>query len=159
MKPNDEYVIETQALSKRYGRKLALDHLDLRVPRGRIHAIVGANGAGKSTLFRILLGFLPPTAGSARILGRDSQQLTVNPNTVSKAYAELIAEGWVESRQGLGLYVAPPRQRLSDAERSRRLDDAIQRFLHDVIALDFPPDEVQARLHREFLALAPRKSA
>ena len=73
---HDEYVIETSALSKRYGRKLALDHLDLRVPRGRIHAVVGANGAGKSTLFRILLGFLPPTAGTARILGRDSQQLT-----------------------------------------------------------------------------------
>ena len=73
--PHD-YVIETEALSKRYGRKLALDHLDLRIPRGRIHAIVGANGAGKSTLFRILLGFLPPTAGNARILGRDSQRLT-----------------------------------------------------------------------------------
>jgi ABC-2 type transport system ATP-binding protein len=73
--PHD-YVIETDALSKRYGRKLALDHLTLRVPRGRIHAVVGANGAGKSTLFRILLGFLPPTAGSARILGRDSQHLT-----------------------------------------------------------------------------------
>lgn len=74
--PNTEYVIETEALSKRYGRKLALDHLDLRIPRGRIHAIVGANGAGKSTLFRILLGFLPQTAGEARILGRDSQRLT-----------------------------------------------------------------------------------
>lgn len=71
-----DFVIETAGLSKRYGRKLALDRLDLQVPRGRIHAIVGANGAGKSTLFRILLGFLPPTAGSARILGRDSQQLT-----------------------------------------------------------------------------------
>ena len=88
-----------------------------------------------------------------------AQQLTINPNTVAKAYAELTAEGWLESRQGLGLYVAPPRQRLSDAERERRLDEAIQRFLHDVIALDFPPDEVQARLHHEFLALAPRKSA
>jgi len=74
--PQTEYVIETEALSKRYGRKLALDHLDLRIPRGRIHAIVGANGAGKSTLFRILLGFLPQTAGQARILGRDSQRLT-----------------------------------------------------------------------------------
>lgn len=74
--PNSEYVIETAALSKRYGRKLALDRLDLRIPRGRIHAIVGANGAGKSTLFRILLGFLPQTAGEARILGRDSQRLT-----------------------------------------------------------------------------------
>jgi ABC-2 type transport system ATP-binding protein len=72
----DEYVIETDALTKRYGRKLALDALDLRIPRGRIHAVVGANGAGKSTLFRILMGFMPPTAGEARILGKDSQQLT-----------------------------------------------------------------------------------
>ena len=48
---NDDCVIETVALTRRYGRKLALDHLDLRIPRGRIHAIVGANGAGKSTLF------------------------------------------------------------------------------------------------------------
>ncbi len=76
MPTTNDYVIETVALSKRYGRKLALDHLDLRIPRGRIHAIVGANGAGKSTLFRILLGFLPQTSGEARILGRDSQRLT-----------------------------------------------------------------------------------
>lgn len=71
-----EHVIETDGLSRRYGRKLALDRLDLRIPRGRIHAIVGANGAGKSTLFRILLGFLAPSDGEARILGRDSQRLT-----------------------------------------------------------------------------------
>ena len=74
--PTTDYIIETVGLTKRYGRKLALDHLDLQMPRGRIHAIVGANGAGKSTLFRILLGFLPPTSGTARILGRDSQQLS-----------------------------------------------------------------------------------
>lgn len=76
MNASNDYVIETRALSKRYGRKLALDNLDLRIPRGRIHAIVGANGAGKSTLFRILMGFMPPSAGEARILGRDSQALT-----------------------------------------------------------------------------------
>ena len=76
MNASNDDVIETRALSKRYGRKLALDNLDLRIPRGRVHAIVGANGAGKSTLFRILLGFMPPSAGEARILGKDSQQLT-----------------------------------------------------------------------------------
>ena len=76
MSESTDCVIETVALSKRYGRKLALDRLDLRIPRGRIHAVVGANGAGKSTLFRILLGFLPPSGGQARILGRDSQRLT-----------------------------------------------------------------------------------
>lgn len=71
-----DHIIETRALSKRYGGKLALDRLDLAIPRGRIHAIVGANGAGKSTLFRILLGFLPQSSGQASILGRDSQKLT-----------------------------------------------------------------------------------
>lgn len=76
MEGDSDYVIETLALTRRYGHKLALDHLDLAIPRGRIHAIVGANGAGKSTLFRILLGFLAPTSGESRILGRDSQHLT-----------------------------------------------------------------------------------
>ena len=88
-----------------------------------------------------------------------AQQLTINPNTVAKAYADLTAEGWLESRQGLGLYVAPQRQRLSDGERERRLDEAIQHFMHDVIALDFAADDVLARVEHEFLALAPRKSA
>jgi GntR family transcriptional regulator len=88
-----------------------------------------------------------------------AQQLTINPNTVAKAYAELTAEGWLDSRQGLGLYVATPRQRLSDAERERRLDEAIQRLLQDVVALGFDADEVIERLRVELLALRPRKSA
>lgn len=73
---NDEPVIRTRALCKRYGRKMAIDHLDLVIDRGNIHAIVGANGAGKSTLFRILLGFMPATSGEAFILGRDCRALT-----------------------------------------------------------------------------------
>ena len=88
-----------------------------------------------------------------------AQQLTINPNTVAKAYTELTAEGWLESRQGLGLYVAPVRQRLSEPERERRLEEAVQRFMQDVIALGYAPEELQARLQREFLALVPRKTA
>jgi len=88
-----------------------------------------------------------------------AQQLGINPNTVAKAYAELTTEGWLESRQGMGLYVASPRQRLSDIERERRLDDAIGRFVNDVIPLGFPPDEVQARVVHEFHQLIPRKIA
>jgi ABC-2 type transport system ATP-binding protein len=72
----DDFVVETIGLTKRYGRKTVLDGLDLKIPRGRIHALVGANGAGKSTLFRILLGFLPPTSGRAFLVGRDSRCLT-----------------------------------------------------------------------------------
>lgn len=88
-----------------------------------------------------------------------AQQLTINPNTVVKAYAELATEGWLESRQGMGLYVATRRQRLSEDERERRLDDAIGRFVNDVIPLGFPAEQVQARVATEFQLLAPRKSA
>ena len=88
-----------------------------------------------------------------------AQQLTINPNTVAKAYGDLIAEGWLESRQGLGLFVAAPRQRLSEGERTRRLEDAIQRFLNDVVVLGFAPSELQERLQHAFQALAPRKRA
>ena len=88
-----------------------------------------------------------------------AQQLAINPNTVAKAYAELTTEGWLESRQGMGLYVAAPRQRLSDAERERRLDDAIGRFVNDVIPLGFPTNEVEARVGRELRQLIPRKIA
>ena len=88
-----------------------------------------------------------------------AQQLVVNPNTVAKAYADLASEGWLESRQGMGLYVAAPRQRLSEHERRRRLDEAVDRFLHDVVPLGYAPDELQARLDAGLRALVPRKTA
>ena len=71
-----DYVIETESLDLCYGRKKALNKLTLRIPRGRIHAIVGANGAGKSSLFRILLGVQSGNAGRATILGHDCTALT-----------------------------------------------------------------------------------
>jgi ABC-2 type transport system ATP-binding protein len=71
-----DYVIETDRLDLWYGRKKALNQLTLRVPRGRIHAIVGANGAGKSSLFRVLLGVQSPNAGRATILGHDCTALS-----------------------------------------------------------------------------------
>ena len=88
-----------------------------------------------------------------------AQQLMINPNTVAKAYAELTAEGWLESRQGLGLFVAPQRQRLSHAERDKRFDEAVNRFVHEVIALDISADEVLSRLDAELQACAPQKPA
>jgi ABC-2 type transport system ATP-binding protein len=71
-----DYVIETEGLDLWYGRKKALNQLSLRIPHGRIHAIVGANGAGKSSLFRILLGIQSPSSGRATILGHDCTSLT-----------------------------------------------------------------------------------
>ena len=107
---------------------------------------------------KIATGELAPGAQLPSVRGL-AQQLAINPNTVAKAYAELTTEGWLEARQGMGLYVATPRQRLSDDERERRLDDAIGRFVNDVIPLGFAPDEVEARVARELQQHAPRKRA
>jgi ABC-2 type transport system ATP-binding protein len=63
--------IETSGLVKRYGDILALDHVDLAVPRAAV-GLLGPNGAGKSTLLKILLGLSQSNGGTARVLGRDS---------------------------------------------------------------------------------------
>jgi GntR family transcriptional regulator len=88
-----------------------------------------------------------------------AQQLTINANTVAKAYAELTAEGWLESRQGLGLFVAPSRQRLSGTERDKRFEQALSHFVHEVVALDMAVDEVLSRLDHKLRAFATKKSA
>jgi GntR family transcriptional regulator len=88
-----------------------------------------------------------------------AQQLSINPNTVAKAYTELTAEGWLHARAGLGLFVAQQRQRLSDAERNRRLDEAVERFVGDVIGLDFPEQAILDRVAADLSHFAPRKTA
>lgn len=72
----NEIVLETKALTKYYGGTLAVDHLDLRIPRGCICGFVGRNGAGKTTAIKLMLGLLNPTAGSSKLLGCDSTALT-----------------------------------------------------------------------------------
>ena len=73
---NQDFAVETRGLTRLYGRKRALDGLDMALPRGGIHAVVGANGAGKSTLFRLLLGFHKADAGECFVLGRRADALT-----------------------------------------------------------------------------------
>jgi ribose transport system ATP-binding protein len=63
-------VLEISGLAKRFFGTLALDHVDLSVGRGEIHALVGENGAGKSTLIKILAGIHPADAGEIRLNGR-----------------------------------------------------------------------------------------
>ena len=58
-------------VGKRYGKKLVLRDLTLKVPEGSTTALLGRNGAGKSTLIRILTGLLPRDGGAARVLGLD----------------------------------------------------------------------------------------
>lgn len=64
-------------------------------------------------------------------------QLRVNVNTVAKAYNELTAEGVLESQKGVGVFIREPRQRLSEDERERRLEEAVQQFVAAVLPLGF----------------------
>jgi ABC-type multidrug transport system ATPase subunit len=65
-----DLVIETRALTKRYGDAIvAVDDLALRVRRGEVYGFLGPNGAGKTTTLRMLLGLVRPTSGQAAVLG------------------------------------------------------------------------------------------
>ena len=64
-------VISAEALTKSYGERVGVREVSLDVPQGCVFGFIGPNGAGKTTTIRILLGFLRPGAGSARVLDRD----------------------------------------------------------------------------------------
>lgn len=79
---SDALIVSTRGLTKRYGNLVALNSLDLDVPRGSVFGIIGPNGAGKSTTFAILATLLRPTSGTAMVCGSDP---TNNPKAVRKA--------------------------------------------------------------------------
>lgn len=64
-------VIQVAGLLRRFGRTIALDGVDLEVPRGSVFGLVGENGAGKTTLIKHVLGLLKPQGGTVRVFGRD----------------------------------------------------------------------------------------
>lgn len=66
-----QVVLETQQLTKKYRRRVVVDHLSLMVEAGDIFGFLGQNGAGKSTTIRMALGLVRPTSGHVRVLGYD----------------------------------------------------------------------------------------
>ena len=66
--------IETIDLTKRYGKRLAVDHLNLTVSKGEVFGFLGPNGAGKTTTIAMLLGLVRPTKGRVMVLGHDVQR-------------------------------------------------------------------------------------
>lgn len=83
-------IIETENLSKRFGRHEAVHEMNLTVPKGAAMALIGANGAGKTTTIRLLMNLLSPDSGSARVLGVDSRRLS---------HRELARIGYVSENQ------------------------------------------------------------
>lgn len=73
-----------------------------------------------------------------------SRTLVVNPNTVARAYSELEREGILNTRQGLGVFVAAPKIELTKKARKERLLEILDRLLTEAVCLGFTADEVAA---------------
>ncbi len=85
--------VETHGLAKRFGSRVALDGLELRVPEGSVYVLVGPNGSGKTTTLRVLLDLVRADAGWAAVLGGD---------TVKEGPQVRARVGYVPERQDAG---------------------------------------------------------
>ncbi len=74
-----DYAVVTQGLTRRFGKRVAVDHLNLQVRAGELYGFLGPNGAGKSTTLRMLCGLLEPSEGTGTVLGID---LTRDPERI-----------------------------------------------------------------------------
>lgn len=95
-----EIVISTRRLTRYFGRKCAVDQVDLAIPRGSVFALMGRNGSGKTTIIRMLLGLLAPTRGSAQVLGCDSARLTAETRArIGYLTESHFVYGWMRVRE------------------------------------------------------------
>jgi ABC-2 type transport system ATP-binding protein len=166
-------ILQTSALTKRYGATPALDGVDLQVPAGSVYGLVGPNGAGKTTLLAVLAGLRRPSAGTIHI-GVPRRRMAVLPDTPQ-------FDPWLTGREVVALahrLVAPdlPATRVDEALRQTGLTDAAGRRVGgysrgmlqrlglaatlvgapDVLLLDEPASALDPAGRREVLELIGR---
>lgn len=69
--PSSDLAIDVRGLTKSFGKRMAVDHVDIKMPRGQVWGFLGPNGSGKTTTIRVLCGLLKPDAGEGTCLGYD----------------------------------------------------------------------------------------
>jgi ABC-2 type transport system ATP-binding protein len=116
------WAIECDRLTRRFGLRVAVDALSLRVAAGEVYALLGPNGAGKTTTVRLLCGLLAPTSGTARVLGHDV-----------RTEGSAVREGVGLLTEAPGLYDRlSPRRTLrffADLQGVARPAEAVERYL------------------------------
>lgn len=127
MNGETDLVIEARGLTKQFGSLIAVDHLDLDVPRSMIYGFLGPNGSGKTTSIRMLCGLLTPTEGNATVLGLDvpKHARTLKPQIgymtqKFSLYADLTVRENLEFIADIYSY---PR-----ADRKRRIEELIENY-------------------------------
>jgi ABC-2 type transport system ATP-binding protein len=119
----ESLAVLTDGLGKRFGARVALDAVDLKVPRGVAFGFLGANGAGKTTLIRLLLGLAEPTAGRMRVLGHDvGGDRATALSRVGAIIEEPRFHPHLTGRENLAIHAAA-----RDRSAHPRIDGALQR--------------------------------
>jgi len=117
------FVIETAGLTKRFGDRVAVDSVDLRVPRGSAFGYLGPNGAGKTTLIRMLLGLTEASSGTMRLLGLPvPERRGAALARVGAIVEEPRFHPFLTGRENLQVAAA-----VRDAEAQARIDGALKR--------------------------------
>ncbi|MBI1963622.1 MAG: ABC transporter ATP-binding protein [Candidatus Rokubacteria bacterium] len=128
----ERHAVVTRGLTKRFGRVVAVDHLDLAVRRGELYGFLGPNGAGKSTTLRMLCGILEPSEGEGQVLGIDLRR---NPERVKSAIGYMSQRFSLYDDLTVGenltfytrVYMVPRAERAARIERMLRLGDLVGR--------------------------------
>lgn len=87
-----------------------------------------------------------------------AEELLINPNTVSRAYGELVREGILEARPGRGMFVSKRRQIYSRAERARRIDQAVSSLVAQAFRLGLSADEIMEEVAKKTKEMATDES-
>src|SRR2546429_5255926 len=143
MRHQPNTALATRALSKAYGRRLAVDTLDLEVSRGEVFGFLGPNGAGKTTTIRMLLGLVRPTSGSVEILG---QPVSADARVLTRVGALIETPalyGYLSGRSNLRAFALP-----LGGVPGRRLDEIL-----DLVGLR---DRQRDRVRRYSLGMKQR---
>ena len=132
-------ILQTQALTRRYGELTAVDSLDLSVEPGEVFGLLGPNGAGKTTTIKMLTTLLPPSSGSARVAGYDvTRQATTVRRLIGYVPQMISADGTLSGRENLlvfaRLYDIPSKQiksRVDGALEFMGLADSADKLVRD----------------------------
>ena len=122
-----DLAIRTRSLSRTFGDRIALDGLDLSVPRGEVLALLGPNGAGKTTTVRLLNGILRPDSGTADVLGLNP---AIDGDAIRRRTGVLTESAGLDDRLTAreNLEFAARIRGFDRATARRRIDEQLERF-------------------------------